>query len=237
MASLDGVLTRQALAQTTGISVGSDTPVALRIRNTAGLAVTSIDVDNGSELITLTDSSGAPTVDMNGKTIGQVADAINALANWECLVLDCLRSDSCDDKLVDETISTPTVVNGVSVFDTHIDTSVTKSLTVRCTFNRVPNQEIDVTDRRVRINEIAYNATLGSGGQSAGLLVYEVKGSTETLVVSKTSVSASTTQLYILNGATWLDGAFGADLVVRLVDATSITDAAANFVQVNFRKE
>jgi len=239
MASLDGVLTRKFLAQATGLNAIADSPVPIRIRNKAGLAVTSVDVDNSSELITLTDSSAAVTTSMNGKTVGEVADAINAMTNWECVVLDALRSDSIDDKLVDETISTATTVDGISYYDLHADTSVTQHITLRLSFDRhTPKSAFDNFDRRVRINEISYFATLGGAGTSggSGLKVYEVDGSVETLLMLKASISATETINYILNGNSFMDSGLGKDLVVRLADSTSLADAALH-LQVNFIKE
>ena len=243
MSSLDGVLTRSFLAKTTGINVLANTPVALRIYNKGKKAVTSVTTVTATS-ITLIDADGTSGALAFGTytTLGLLAGKINSLTNWECVILDGLPSDiiNTSNVLASAALTSPNAtVDGIGFYDVLVDTSVGKMLTVRASMSRLtPSLVSDNYDRRVRINEISYFATLGAAGAAggSGLFVYEVKGSTETQVMLKASVSATETTNYILNGGSFMDSDQGKDLVVRLADSASVSDTAAH-LQVNFRRE
>ena len=240
MASLDGILTRKALAQSASTNVNANQPVALRIYNKGKKAVTSVTTVTATSLrlIDADGDSGALNFSVY-TTLGALADKVNSLTNWECVVLDALRSDviNTGNVLASAALTSPScTVDGYSFWDVMVDTNVALSITVRAMLDRkTPSLARDSYDRRMRIQEIDYFATLG-GAAADGLQVWEVKGGNETQVFSKLPVSGTLTQLYILNGGVLLDSGYGCDLVVRVKDGASLSDTGAT-LQIDFIKE
>lgn len=254
MASLDSLKTNIAKAKNTVREVGTDMPVVLRLAiNAKDLGVTSVTVDNSANTLVIVDNatSGTPagthTISLVGLTVGTLKTAIEAIRSaagakaYNVLALDALLSDAVEDKLVNGAVSS-TVVDGVTVWDLKAITDTTKTLTVRLKAGSyVPGVEVPGTEllHRVRINEINYYATLGAAGRTAasGLKVYEVKDAVETLVLNKTSVSATEVAIYLTNLKTIVDSSFGKELVVRLGDSSTLTDADGNHLTVFFTQE
>lgn len=230
-------------------SVGTDAPVSIRLEHVTKGAFTSVAVTTATDVVITSDSVEKTYAFATYTTLGAVVDAINADGYFKAMVLDALRSDASASTIKQVTYSAFTselVGNQAhSVIDLVADTSATKSLTVRVTEQVVPTLVVGTPSnwsgvKRPRITEIEYKGTLGSGGEAAGLRVYEVKGGTEVLRLSKTSISAADTQLYLntpgLIGSL-IDATPGNDLVVRLVDSVTMADAAANYLEVRSRVE
>ena len=245
MASLDSLQTNFVKAKNTVREVGTDSPVVLRIAmNATANAVTSITVDNSAETLVIVDTAGTHTISLSSSTVGALKASIEAINTatvsqaYSVLALDALLSDSVDDTLVNGAVSS-SVVDGVTVWDLKSITATTKSLTVRCkSGSYVPGKDVPGTslNHRVRINEINYFATLGAAARG-GLKVIEVKDGVETVLLSKLSVSATETSIYLTNLKTIIDSSFGKELVVRLSDGTSLVDAPANHLTVYFTQE
>ena len=208
-------------------------------------AVTNFIVDNSAHTLVITDTAGANSLTLTGKTVGDTVDWINSLTTsgiqrYAVLVLDAVRSDSATDLFVAGTVTTTTSVDGVACWDIKQDTSASKSLTVRLRAGSyVPGAQPRDWKKphRVRVNQVAYYATLGAAARG-GFKIIEVDGNmVETTVLSKLSVSATETTLYLNNLQSYIDSRYGSDIVIRLVDGTSLADAAANHLTVNFRQE
>lgn len=237
MGSLDSALTRKALAQNTVIRHADDEPVAIRIRQVGGAAVTSVTVTTATNIV-LIDADGTTTSTFaTDDTIGKVADTINASANWECKVLDALRSDASASKLVDGAISA-SVTDGVTYYDVKTDTSALDAYTIRCTYDRGVNLNRPKGAHRVKLLEAMYNLDINAASAN-GFRIYEWDDTakSETQIYGIASVDATETTVNFGSGEATIDSGFGNDLIVRVIDATSITDSGNNFMQCIYTKE
>lgn len=243
MASLDSLRVRERLKTVTLGQVGSDEPVGIRLKYIGTGTVTSVTVITATNIVNITSDGGTDTYTFaTYTTIGAVRDAINADGIFEAKVLDCLRSDASASTLVNGAISSSTV-DGVTVYDVLVDTSTLKQLSWRVTTERLFNAVIG--GHRVGIKQIVYNATLGAAAADK-FQIWKAKAanpsdsskSTETQLMGALSVSASeTTPLNLTSSNQAINGKDGEDLIVVLKDATSITDAAANFLRVMYEVE
>jgi predicted lipoprotein with Yx(FWY)xxD motif len=215
--------------------VTDDTPIALRIRQVGGKAVTSVTVTTATDIV-LIDADGTTTSTFaTDDTLGKVADRINASANWECKVLDALRSDDSASVLVDGVISVSTT-EGISYYDAKLDTSAQQALTYRVTYDRHVGESKPKGAHRVSIKEIKYNADVNAAMQN-GVQIWLVDGSVETQKLRRVSVDATETTINWASGQHKLTAPEGKDLVVRIYDSTSLTDATANFLEVSHELE
>ena len=238
MASQDSLQTRALAAENKVGRVVDDTPVAIRISHPGTEAVTSVTVDTATDIV-LIDADGTSTLAFaTYTTIALLADAINALDNWECKVLDALRTDATDgSELVDGVISS-SVLNGETIWDALQDTSVLQSMSYRCTIDRNVALNRPKGAHRVKLQEISYNCDV-NGALANGVQVWEwdAANKTETQIWQATSVDAVDTSITFASGEGMITAGVGNDLIVRITDSTSLTDNDANFLQCPYIKE
>lgn len=239
--SFDGVQARQALA--TGVAQFSinDTPVAMRFRALPVTvdSVTSVTVTTATNIVFVSVKGSTTTTDTYAfatyTSLGLLADKINADGRFEAKVIDALRSDlTASSYFVENTAVTATTdANGVTCYDIHPDTSVYKAVTSTLKFDR--DFDVIAKGHRVHLQEIRYFATLGGAGTNL-VRVYRRRGTVETQVFGATSVSATATTINWASGNGKISGknnASGTDeLVVRLQDATSLSDTALNLTVI-----
>lgn len=229
MASQDFLQTRALNKKGVAVNVVDDKPVALRIRN-IGHAVTHVIVTAATK-IELHDADASTDVAFGTyTTVGAVADYINSLANWECKVLDALRSDASASVFVEETI-TASVINGVSYYDVRFDTSAIKAYTYRLTHDRGVATDKPTNSYRCHLREIKYYADVNAAAAD-GVQVWACKDTNETQIFSGVSVDATETTVSWASGAAFISGGEGEDLVVRVKDATSLTDSGSGYLRV-----
>jgi len=244
MASQDFLVTRYYAAEPTVGRVVDDGPIALRIKDVAGGSSTpTVVVSDTSSTITVTDSDGnATAIDLSAAaydTMGEVVDKINAAAGFECKLLDALRSDASNDVLVNGAV-TAAVVDGESVFDIKVTTDAADAITYRVTYDRGVSLNRPKGAHRVKLTKFTYNADV-SAAEAGAIRIYKwnAHDKTETLIWQATSVDgagsgANDTSHTFANG---LCPGEGNDLIVRVMDTTSITDNAANFLQCEYTRE
>lgn len=241
MASLDSVLARFYSASGVVQQVGTDTPVAIRMRYVSTGTVTSVTVTTGSNIVTVTvEPSGTVTKTYafaSFATVGAVVDAINADGLFQAKVLDSLRSLPSATQFVNGAI-TASVFSEVSgafsyqVWDVLVDTSAAKYFATRLTVNRgFLRNNLGLT-HRVHLQEIAYFATLGGAAANALRVIQVSASGTETTVYGALSVSAALTTINFANGTGKITATETNDLVVILTDSVSIADAAANLLRI-----
>lgn len=242
MSSLDFLKSRAYTAKYEVGRIVDDGAVPIRIKHVGtGTSTPTVVLSSTSSLLTITDGAGTATaIDLSTaayNTVGEVADYINGLANWSCKVLDALRADATDNMWIDGAV-TASVVDGETVFDIKTDTSAFKSLTYRCTYNRGVKNEKPSGLHRVKLQGITYNANVNAASAN-GVRVYEWDNrfKTETQIWQATSVDATDTAITFASGQGLITANEGNDLIVRVIDGTSLTDDAANFLQVSFTKE
>jgi len=242
MGSLDAIKVRQGLAQNMSAVVVDNGPVAIRLKYTGTGTVTSVTVTTATNLVLITSDGGTETFTFATYTnMGLLVDAINASNYWEALLLDAIRTDETTNS---DFVTGAKTVTSAGFYDLEIDTNVAQDsdneyiYTYRCTYDRNPGSQKPKGSHRVRLSEVIYNLDV-SAAEAGGFRVYEwdaVK-KTETLVHQRASVDATQTTISFASGEKTLDAGFGNDLIVRLRDATSITDAGANFMAVSYTRE
>lgn len=240
MASFEGTYTRYLLRTGDVQQARSDTPVAIRLRYVGTGTVTSVTTTTATNIVMITSDGGTDTYAFaTYDTVAKLIGAINADAVFQAKVLDGLNTDATASRFVTGAITSGTDSNGVVVWDVLADTSAAKELTVCLTGNRDWdtnwfNAE-KVGSHRAVLQEIKYNVTLGGAG--ANLVRIYIRrgtpGNTETQIFGDLSVSASATTISWASGQGFISGKDGDEIICRIQDGTSITDAAANYFRAS----
>ena len=246
MGSLDSALLRATLAEGKSDIVVDDTPVAIRLKYVGAGTVTTVVVDTNED-ITLTTSDGGVEEFLTATytTMGALVDAINGSNYWEAKLLDAKRDD--------KTTGSPFVNNSDmdisddGYYDCLVDTSVAVDAndehiyTYRVTFDRGIGQERPKGAHRVSIQEIIYYLNIGDSGAdlAKGFRIYEWDDSArvERLVYQIAAADVAKTTINFAAGEGKLAAGWGNDLIVRVLDGTSITDGASNYLNVSYLKE
>lgn len=232
MASLESLQTR-ALAAVGAIQLNrDDAPVAIRVRAlTAAGSVTSVTVTTATNIVFVSSLGGTQTYAFaTYTTVGALADAITADGKFEAVVLDALRSDATNASNFNTgAITAGTDLNGVTVWDVTADTSVNKFITAALSIRR--NWDAPKRGHRVHLQEIVYNVDVSAGAANAVRVYFRDRFGTETQVFGKLSVDVTITTINWAAGIGKLTAPENAEIIVRVQDATSVTDNAANFVQ------
>lgn len=240
MASLNSLQIRNLAAQTTGIRVAEDQPVAFRITHIANCAVTSVAVTTGTSCV-LTDADGATTILFNAyTTVGAVVDKINSTSNWRAKVLDSLRTQITTgaNTLVNNAGLTANFKYGEYGYDVLLDTTVSFVFPVRCTYDRSAGNLAPRGGHRVKLVNFEYVMNVGTAAADK-VRIYEWDPvlKTETQIFSAPSVdSTSTVTTHDFSKAP-ITAKDGNDLIVMVTDATAITDAATNYLQALYVRE
>lgn len=227
--SLDKFLVRKALARGVVLKHGTDVPVAIRIRNKAGLAVTSVTVTTGTNLV-LIDSAATTTVTFaTDTTLAKVASRINASATWECKILDALSTQLSTSTLLDGAITVGLDGRGNAVYDVLQDTST--ALEIGACIS--PFRDFDApTGHRVVIKNIKYGVNMGTAAVDSAQL-YKRLGGVETKVFGELSVDTTeTTTLDFLSSPDGFVGEENAEYYFRVKDAATLADATSNYVRI-----
>jgi len=241
--SYDSIKVRQGLAQNVSATVVDDTPVAIRLKYIGTGTITSVVLTTAVDLELITSDGGTETFAFATYTnMGLLVDKINAGGYWEALLLDALRTDDTENSDFVENLTMTASSEGfydcLVNTDTAQDSSDSFVYTYRCTMDRNPGGTKPKSGHRVRLSEVIYNVNV-SAAEAKGFRIYEwdnVK-KTETVVYQVASVDAVKTTVNFAAGNSTIDAGFGNDLIVRIIDATSITDDTANFLNVSYTRE
>ena len=235
MGSLDAALVRKALAKHVVGSVVDDGAVAIRLRYVGSGTVTSVTIDSSTDIEMITSDGGTDTyLFATYTTVGALVDAINGDGIFEAKVLDTIRAEATDDQFVNGAIASSTLRDGkvsTTVWDVLVDTDAADYTAYRLTFDRGFEREVQKRQHRVSLTEIVYNLDI-SAAEAEAVKIYEIDGTNETLIFSRKSVDATKTTINFASGEGKLDAAFGNDLVVYIMDTTSITDSSDNYLEV-----
>lgn len=229
MGSLDSVQTRKLLATGQMVNWGTDGPVAIRIRNKAKKAVTSVTVITGTNII-LIDADGTTTSTFaTDTTLGAVVSRINASSNWECKILDALLADASVTRLLDGAISASTDGKGNIVYDVKYDTSTALEIGVCLS----PFRDFDAPKgHRPVMKRVKYSVNMGTAAVDSAQLYLRVNG-IETKVVGELSVdTTATTPFDFTAGDFGYVGPTDGEFFYRVKDAATLADATGNFVQI-----
>lgn len=237
MASKDFLDMRSLAAEEKLLRFVDDGPIAIRIKHvgTGTTQTPTVVLSDTASTLTLTDGAAAATaIDLSAAaydTIGELADYIQGLASWDCVVLDALRSDASNNTLVDGSV-TAGIKNGETVFDLKTDTSGLAKYRMRITYDRSVGKVKPSANHRVVLKKFTYNLDLTAA--AGAVKIYEVtdNGNTETQCFSALSVDTTETTHDFGDGITPGEG----NSFVICVDGTVI-DAAANFLQAQYKRE
>lgn len=248
MASLDGLRVRHLLAESKVVRVLDDQSVALRIvYSGASTSAPVISIITATSM-TLTTSLGATVFTFaTFTTLALLAAAINAGAGdggagaagagFSCRILDAIPSQIVTaSNLVVSAGLVAHSVDGEMVYDALMDTSTSKNVCYRISNDRNVVARKARGGHRVKLVDFIYNENI-SGAEAAAVRIYEFNKveNTTTLVWAALSVDATATEIdFSLNPLTASEGN---ELIVMVMDTTSLTDAAANFLQVSFIRE
>ena len=229
MGSLDSVLTRQALAQGTVKQVGTDTPVAIRLRYIGTGTVTSVTVTTGTGIVNVTSDGGTDSYTFAAyTTIGAVADAINKDGIFEAKVIDALRAQSSDDNLVDGAITAGTDAFGEVIWDVKTDTSTALRLAVCLT----PRPGFDSPKgHRVHLQELKYVVNMGTAAVDS-VQIWTRNGTVETQIFGALSVDTTETTISFASGEGKITGGQDVEIICLVKDAATLADATSNYVRV-----
>lgn len=212
-----------------------DTPVALRLKYKGTGTVTSVTVTTGTNIVAITSDGGTDTYKFSDyTTFGTLVDAINADGIFEAKILDGLRADASVSVLVDGAIT----ISAKGYYDVKVDTSAQKTFTYRATFDREVGNDKWIKGHRVKLAEVLYNVNINAAA-AQGFRIYEwdAEGKTETLIYTRASVDATNTTINFAAGNGFITAGVGNDLVVRVIDGTSVSDTSANFMDVSYVAE
>jgi len=253
MASLDGLRTRAYLAESKVTRVLDDASVAIRIAyNGASTSAPVISIITATSL-TLTTSLGATvfTFGSGFDTLSLLAAGINAGigdgglsgagTGFSARIMDALPTTiTTASNLVVSAGLVASSVNGEVVYDAMLDTSTTKAIAYRIAYDRNVVSRRSSNGHRVKLSSFVYNLNV-SAAEAGAVRVYEFNSvdGTTTLVWAATSVDSTGAA-----GATSLDfstcpltASETRELIVYVMDTTSLTDNATNYLQVSFIRE
>ena len=231
MASLDSILTKQALASGVTLQAGSDEPVAIRLRYVGTGTVTSVTVTAATDLVAITSDGGTDTYTFSTyTTVGKLADAINKDGIFETKVLDALRSQDIDaTSLLNGAITSGTDGNGVVVWDVKNDTSLSLELGVTLS----PFRNFDAPKgHRVHLQQVVYAVNMGTAAVDSFQIYKRDKSNNEVKVFGQLSVDTTETTLNLALGLGKISGDVDGEVFVRVKDAATLADATSNFVRV-----
>ncbi len=227
MSSLDSLLTRKALAVGTVVQLGTDAPVALRLRYVGSGTVTSVTVTTATNIVMVTSDGGTDTYAFaTYTTLGALADAINSDSIFEAKVIDDLRSSASASQYVTGAITAGTDANGVRVWDVLVDTSAALRIPAA-----LSQRDFDAPKRKVALQEIVYSVNMGTAAADS-VQVWLRRGTIETKIMGLLSVDTTETTIKFANGEGAITTRDGDEIVVLVKDAATLADAAGNFVRV-----
>lgn len=215
----------------------ADGPVGLRLRYTGKGTITSVIVTAATDIVLTTSDATETFAFSSFTTMGDLAEAINNSLYWDCQLLDALRSDASASKLVAGTLA----ATSAGYYNVMVDTSALKAITYRCTYERDKYGKFGSIKpkgaHRVHLREIKYYATLGAAAAN-GLRIYEYDPvlQSETQVYQATSVSATATTVNFASGEQVISSNWGNDLIVRIVDGSSVADSAL-YLEASYKAE
>lgn len=249
---MEGLKSRALLAESKVARILDDKPVALRIvYSGASTSAPVISIITATSL-TLTTSLGATVYTFaTFSTLALLAAGINsglgdggvgaAGTGFTARVMDAIPTQiTTASNIVVSAGLVASTVNGEVVYDALLDTSTSKNISYRVSFDRNVVARKAANGHRVKLDNFVYNVNV-SAAEAGAVRVYEYNpiDGTTTLVWAATSVdSTGTAGATTLSFSTCqLTASEGRDLIVMIMDTASVTDDATNYLQVGFIRE
>lgn len=231
MASLDSLQVRELNKEGLAIRRADDSSKAIRLFYVGSGTVTSVTVTTGTNIAMVTSDGGTDTYAFaTYTTVGTLVAAINADGIFKAYVVDALRADLTTSKFKDGAITAGADEDGVACWDVLGDTDAQDYATVTLTPRGI-EYAAKAAGHRVQLHEIKYNQNVNAA-MANGVRVYKRKGTVETQIWGAASVDATETTHNWGAGMGFISAGPDEELIVRVIDTTSITDATANFIEV-----
>jgi len=232
MASLDSILTRQALGKGIVRQVTNDLAVGLRLRYIGTGTVTSVTATQATSVVLVTSDGGTDTYLFSSyATLGALSDAINADAIFESIVVDALRSEDPDDFFVDGAVVSSTDLDGITVWDLIIDTSA--AATFSCLLSPTKPRFDQPEGHRVSLTSILYY--VDNTAAIDGLTVWQRNGTVESELFHMLNMDVSETEVDFANGQGEVTADIDTELIVQ-IDGT-VANHASNSIRLTGKYE
>lgn len=233
MSSLDSLLTRKALEKGTVRQVGTDTPIAFKLRYKGTGTVTSVTVDTATDFEVITSDGGTDTYAFaTYATIGALVDAINKDGIFEVKIMDALRSLASASTLVDGAITASTDENGVTVWNAKQDTSASLQFAVTLSPKFLFGAP---SGHRVHLQEVRYAINMGTAAADS-VQIWKRKatlgGGQETQLFGALSVDTTDTTISFASGEGKITAGNDEELIVLVKDAATLADASSNYLRI-----
>jgi hypothetical protein len=221
MASLDMLSTRSLLAKGKVGQVADDGVVLFTMRYIGSGAVTSVTVTTATDITTVTTEGTKAYTWAANTTIGALVDKINSDGIFEAKILDALSTTATGADLA---IAGALTADSNGNYNVMSDTSEADFLAYRLTYDRTfgTNQKFR-NGHRVHLQALVTSVTCGGGADTNALKIYSVLNGKETLVYQKTPTTGAAETITWANGQGKITASEGADLLVIVSDATSVT--------------
>jgi hypothetical protein len=232
MSSLNALQTRLLAGEGKVIQVGTDTPVAIRMKYVGTGTVTSVTIVTGTGITMITSDGGTDAYTFAVyTTVGALVDAINKDGIFQCIVLDTLRADATNLQFVNGAITSTTSSEGYAIWDVKVSTSAAFYFAACLTpTNRLFWQT--GKGHRVHAMELKYAINMGTAAADSALLYQRDAHGIETVLLSMLSVDTTATTINWASGNAKITAAEGASLIFKVKDAAALADAATNYLQI-----
>ena len=223
MASLQSLQARRLSDKYLAVRIVDD-PTAIRLKYVGGGSVTSVTMTTATDVTLVTVSGGVTYTDAylweDYVTMGDVADAINNDQRFEAKVVNALRGDATG---TDVFVTGTKTITADGYYDLTSDTTYTKNLTARLSFDNDPLVTKLEVDHRVHLWEIKTQFTVG-GTYTFKVYECDPRGGKETMIWQTVpTVGGTAASITWASGEGRITARPGCDLVAQLVDDTSIT--------------
>lgn len=232
------IATRNGLARQKVGNVVTDSPVAIRVWNKLGNAVTSVTVTTATNIV-LIDSAGTTTLAFaTYTTLATLVNALNATASWGARLLDGLGTQASASTLLDGAITAQIRPNGVTVWDVKQDTSTALEFVYCAAFDReVGHEQTSLNLHRVTLVKFNYAINMGTAASDSVQIWARKSGQADVQILSNLSVDTTATTVFDYSSNSAFPGITegeGYEYVCLVKDAATLADATSNLLQVAY---
>ena len=229
--SLQSLQVKDLLAKGEVRQVGTNGPIAIRLKYAGSGSVTSVTVTTATNIVLVTSDGGTETFAFSDyATVGALVDAIDSSNYWSAKVLDTVRSEATASQFVDGAITASTE-DGNTYYDVKVDTDAANYLAVRLTYDRGFDKEVVKKSHRVNLQEIDYLVNLTTASAN-NLKVYEIDGTNETIRMEALPADNTATTINFAGGRGYITAGNGNDIVVKIDDDGQLVNADGNYLRV-----
>lgn len=237
MTSFETARLNELISERTSKLFLDDQPVAMIIKYIGAAAAATVEVEAGGDMLFKVDAVADPNIklptggtdgtidvsDASADTLGEIVDHINAAADWEAVLVDSLRADSSDNKLLLLAAASAKVAAGLNI---NSDTSEALFITASIQNEGLPSLEESDGGFLNRAFRIRSKNTFASGTNT--IEITKAVGNTEALIWTQAGGATTVEDTIDFVDTVGIDGTLGGRLVVRMIGSV----AATGFLEV-----